>query len=381
MSTIKPIEGKPSFKDIVSQLLILAGVTLTSMFIFSFIGLGLGVLFFDVNIQDFSSFEDLNISGGVVDALKIYQVFSAIGTFLAPAIIVPLILKARPQGFLTMNNNAGLPIYMLVTLLLFFLFPFIEWLIKLNQNLDLPQALNFAEEWMQEKQGELKQLMDAFMEMEGWGDFIANVFVVAILAALAEELFFRGLLQRLFYQWFGKVHLAIVITAILFSAFHMQFYGFIPRMFLGLLFGYLLYWTGTIWVPVFAHFLNNFIGVLVAFLSQKGVMTYNSEQAMDYPSFTIIVSLFLAAIAVFYLRKLSKRKGEKEEQQEEWIKVYTTTDPYKSQIVQGVLESEGIQNVKIDKKDSSYQVFGEIEIYVNPGNAERAQEIILNREL
>ncbi len=76
---------------------------------------------------------------------------------------------------------------------------------------------------------------------------------------------FRGLFQRLFTEWTHRIHLSIWISAILFSAIHFQFYSFLPRLFLGLIFGYLLEYTGTIWIPIVAHFVNNFVGVAVTY--------------------------------------------------------------------------------------------------------------------
>jgi len=93
--------------------------------------------------------------------------------------------------------------------------------------------------------------------------------MVAILPALGEELVFRGVLLRHFREWTKNIHVAIFITAFLFSSVHMQFYGFLPRFLMGVLFGYMLYWSGSIWVPIMAHFINNAAAIVVAFLSTR----------------------------------------------------------------------------------------------------------------
>jgi hypothetical protein len=108
------------------------------------------------------------------------------------------------------------------------------------------------------------------------GGLIVNLLLMALLPALAEELTFRGILQRLIgkkQEDKGIVpHMAIWVTAIVFSAIHMQFYGFIPRMLMGALFGYVFVWTGSLWVPIVMHFVNNGMAVLVYYiLSSKGV--------------------------------------------------------------------------------------------------------------
>lgn len=89
--------------------------------------------------------------------------------------------------------------------------------------------------------------------------------LIALVPAIGEELLFRGVFQRLFTEWFRNIHWGIWISAILFSAIHFQFFGFLPRLFLGVIFGYLLELTSSMWVPIVAHFVNNLTGVIIAF--------------------------------------------------------------------------------------------------------------------
>src|SRR5207344_1198984 len=96
-----------------------------------------------------------------------------------------------------------------------------------------------------------------------------NLFIIAFLPALGEELFFRGMMQKLFSQLTKNNHLAIIITSIIFSAIHLQFYGFLPRMVLGIFLGYLLVWSGSLWLPILAHFVNNASAVLFTFLDNQ----------------------------------------------------------------------------------------------------------------
>jgi hypothetical protein len=101
--------------------------------------------------------------------------------------------------------------------------------------------------------------------------------LIAIIPAIGEELLFRGVLQRIFTEWFKSAHWGIWISAFLFSAIHMQFFGFLPRMFLGLFFGYLLEATGSLWIPILAHFINNLTGVLLSFFVAKNVIPQSSN--------------------------------------------------------------------------------------------------------
>jgi len=123
-----------------------------------------------------------------------------------------------------------------------------------------------------------KVMIEKFMKVDSFGGLMFNIFMIAVLPALGEELMFRGVIQRIFSNWTKNYHWGIWITAFLFSAMHMQFYGFLPRMALGAMFGYLLVWTGTMWVPILAHFVNNLMGVLGYYLIDKGVISKDIEE-------------------------------------------------------------------------------------------------------
>jgi hypothetical protein len=137
---------------------------------------------------------------------------------------------------------------------------------------------------------------------------LLNLFICAALPAIGEEFFFRGTLQQLFNQWFKNKHVAIIVTAFLFSAIHLQFYGFIPRFLLGLYLGYLFVWTGSLWAPIFAHFLHNGISVGIQyFANQQGI-----EPEMNYlltdelPM--LIISIVISTVGIFLLWQLNHSK-------------------------------------------------------------------------
>jgi membrane protease YdiL (CAAX protease family) len=167
--------------------------------------------------------------------------------------------------------------------------PFLNWTVSVNEAMKLPGFLRGIEQWMMDAENEAARLTDVFLKMETWSGFAFGMLMIAILPAFGEELFFRGLLQRLFRDWLKNEHVAIVVVAILFGIFHLQFYGILPRILLGLLLGYLYYWTGSLWVPVFAHFLNNGSAVLVSFLSDRGIIN------MDYEKFGSTDNVFIIA--------------------------------------------------------------------------------------
>jgi membrane protease YdiL (CAAX protease family) len=174
---------------------------------------------------------------------------------------------------------------------------FIEW----NANFTFPDFLKEFGDWALEHERKGEELTKFFTTFNSTGDFLIGVFVIAFLPAIGEELVFRGMLQPEVFRATGNQHLAIWISAIIFSAFHVQFFGFVPRMLLGALFGYLYVWSGHFLIPVVAHFVNNGFSVLMMYLFQKGVITMDMEtpEAVPLPFIAILTVLFAGLMVYF----------------------------------------------------------------------------------
>ncbi|PLX06689.1 MAG: hypothetical protein C0594_06605 [Marinilabiliales bacterium] len=153
------------------------------------------------------------------------------------------------------------------------------------------------------------KLTESFLKVHSIGDFLVNILMIAIIPAIGEELLFRGIIQKLLIEWTRKTWLGIVLTAIIFSAIHFQFYGFIPRFLLGMLFGYLLIWSKNIWLPIFAHFINNGTAVFVAFLISKNSITKEAETVGSTGDSLIygVFSLMICGFLLFLLFKKTHR--------------------------------------------------------------------------
>ena len=150
----------------------------------------------------------------------------------------------------------------MTALSIFLLSPTISLLGLLNQQMELPSFLAPVEAWMREQEASAEAITQMLLAGDGVITLLFNLLVIALMAGITEEFFFRAALQRVIGGWMRSPHLIIWCAAILFSAFHLQFFGFLPRMLLGAYFGYLLYWTRNIWIPVFAHFTNNAVAVI-----------------------------------------------------------------------------------------------------------------------
>jgi hypothetical protein len=226
------------------------------------------------------------------------------GLFLVGPALYLLLVEQNPIQKLGLNQNPYWVNYILIIILMLVCLPGINFTHTLNQALHLPAWLSSTEKWMQEKEDSAKQLTDAFLAMKSYKDLAVNLIMFCFLPALGEELFFRGALFSIIKDWTKKKHLTIFITAFLFSAIHLQFYGFLPRLLLGMGFGYLFVFTGSLWAPIFAHFLNNSMAVIVAFFFYQGKSTIDQD---DFGSVDSLALNVLSIAVTLYLFRVIYR--------------------------------------------------------------------------
>jgi uncharacterized protein len=247
----------------------------------------------------------------VVTAMKAMQIINMAGGLLLPAVLYLWLCSpdAKTTGSFYKPINY-LPI-LLGALLIVFFQPLIGWTSELNSHLSLPKGLSFIENRMKHAETEGEMITEAFLSTTSTSGLLVNIFMVAILPAFAEEILFRGALASLFKDWTKNVHLAVFLSAFIFSAIHMQFYGFLPRFLLGTALGYLFFWSGSLWLPIAAHFTNNFLSVMVEFLFRKGVIHTNSDNfGMDNAAWLIAVSIVGVIGIMYYIYKLTVRGTE-----------------------------------------------------------------------
>jgi hypothetical protein len=156
--------------------------------------------------------------------------------------------------------------------------PFINFTGAINSEMHLPRWFSGIENWMREAEDTAAELTEAFLDVESVGGLLFNLLMIAVLPALGEELLFRGVIQKILTDWTRSAHWGIWISAAMFSALHLQFFGFIPRLLLGALFGYLLVWSGSLWLPILAHFINNAGAVIALYLVDKGAISKTVEE-------------------------------------------------------------------------------------------------------
>jgi len=186
---------------------------------------------------------------------------------------------------------------------------FIEW----NENLQLPGFLSGFENWAKGIENKAVEITMFLTSFDGIGDFLIALLVIAIIPAVGEELVFRGLVQSHLQIISRNIHLAIWVSAFLFSFFHFQFYGFVPRMFLGALFGYLYVWSGNIIYPIIAHFINNGFTLLMVYFYHSGAIEFDIESTESVPVTNVLVSMVVCAVLLYLFDAYFKRKKSNEQ--------------------------------------------------------------------
>jgi len=212
-----------------------------------------------------------------VSNLKILQLIQSVGLYVITPLIFAFLIDRKPFAFLKINRTGRTKSYFWVVLTMCAAIPFINLLGFLNQQVVFPEFLRGLENYFITYEKELADLTEKFLTTSSFNGLIFNLFLIALIPAVGEELLFRGTIQQLIG---GKnnQHLAIWITAFIFSAIHFQFYGFLPRFLLGAFLGYLFFWSKSIWLPIVAHFVNNAIVVIFYFLHINKKITLNIDE-------------------------------------------------------------------------------------------------------
>ncbi|NGM60996.1 CPBP family intramembrane metalloprotease [Sphingobacterium sp. SGG-5] len=236
-----------------------------------------------------------------IGSFSIYALLIAgtLGAFLLPALGLQYLEKYFvyfPQ------QQQSKDVYVVGSLFLFACGPLMQLLAKWNASLSLPASMEVIERWMKTQEESMATLTEQVVMVDSISLLLLNIVVMAVLPAIAEEFYFRGSLMQIVRRAVRNTHLTVWITAIVFSAIHLQFYGFFPRVVLGVFFGYMLVWTQNIWVPVLGHFVNNASVTVMAYYYAKQGKTYQELQNYEnYPIIVYIGSIILTGLFGYWL--------------------------------------------------------------------------------
>ena len=266
-----------------------------------FVGVMLSALVFENSMDEF--FKTGSINPTMVKPMILLQ---AVTTFVG-LILFPIIHITKLEGKSLsplFDNRVHLAQVLLLVALLGLAFPLaISPIMEWNANLKFPSFLQEFEHWAREKENMMEQATKMLTGFNTPGELLVGLFVIALLPAIGEELAFRGMIQSELWRGSNNIHLAVWTSAFIFSAIHVQFFGFVPRLLLGAMFGYLYYWSGNLLVPIVAHFINNaFIVISIYLYNIKAISTDLEEVNVTWS--LVIVAVVVTGALIYQVRNL-----------------------------------------------------------------------------
>jgi len=289
----------------IGQLFILIGLYLIGEYVFLMLAIGLidriypdmNFMAFVTNMNNITSAEQ--VTDRQADALKIYQFITSFGRFVCVALLFIYFSGEKFISYLQLNKKLKFSSAILILLLFFASVSVISLINEWNQNLHFPSSMADVETGMRKMEDQAKIFSDVFLNTASVSGLILNILLIGVLAAVGEEIFFRGLLQNLFLKGIGNAHVAIWLSAFLFSFIHFQFFGFFPRMLLGAMIGYLFYWSGSLWAAILAHFINNTVSVVAYYLVNIQLVDENMAEQSSVVAALVSVPFVILLLIVF----------------------------------------------------------------------------------
>lgn len=285
------------------------GMVLVFASVFSFSGIFISKMIFGVDMMKlYDLMQNAKTDSNSRNALLVFQAIAgSIGTFLVPSLLFPKAIGKFAPTYIRMTQPFKAYYLLFAPLLIILSMPMISWISELNQAIKFPASMADFELSIRNMEDQAKKLTEIMVITNSPAQFFMNLIVVALLPAIAEEFFFRGVVQNFARQCFYNPHIAIWFTAIVFSGIHGQFYGFIPRVVLGALLGYLYLYSGNIWVVVIAHFVNNGLALLGFVLSDiyKDVAIFSDDY--HFPIYVSIISVLATLGLILWMSKLQFR--------------------------------------------------------------------------
>ena len=257
-----------------------------------------------------------------VDAIRILQLVSTFFIFFLPAMATARILDRRPLPWLGYNKLADVRVMGMSVILMALCIPVVGLLSDLNEMIPVPAGMEAIFQSMEEA---YERQVKAMTRMNGWGDYIFSLLVMALGPAIFEETFFRGGMQRILHGMTGRTWSPVIITALVFSAIHFSYFGFIPRVALGIVLGLLYQYSGSLWTSIAAHFLNNAVVVTMIFIyTQRGLSPEKAMEAdapiwIGVPAIAAVVFIFIKYKSLASVVRKERMDPEDKAWEEKWL--------------------------------------------------------------
>ena len=287
------------------QLLMLLGLAVAGLCLASLLALVLVNALYGISMLQFASLAampDQYPHGW--DVLMLYQGLSLAGVG-AGALVLPRLLGQPVASYFSPRRLGAVWWPVAAGLVILCSVPFLSALVSWNAAAHFPGALHGFELWARDKEDQAAGLTKFLTDFNSPGRLLVGLIVIAIVPAVAEELVFRGGVQRCLVAWFGSRHVGVWLAAAIFSAIHVQFFGFVPRFVLGLVLGYLYEWSGNIVVSMAAHFTQNAFQLLLLYLFQNKQLpsSFNPDANVAVPLPAVLASAVLTAALLYWLHK------------------------------------------------------------------------------
>lgn len=288
-------------QPIVSIFYIFLVVAIGFLFIGPLVGLGISSSFYEGDLQ--REIQQAKPDPSVFFPVLVTQAFThLVGLIIIPILYLWFIERKSLSPFFLRETDVT-KIFSIIPVLgvcfLIAISPITEW----NLNFQFPDFLKDFGSWARETEDKFAGLTKLLTTFNSSTEFIIGLFVIAVLPGIGEELVFRGLLQNEFYRGTKNIHIAIWISAFLFSAIHVQFFGFVPRMLLGALFGYLYYWSGNLLIPMVAHFFHNGFTLTMLYLYNQGSTSINMDSEESAPLYLVALCAGVTFVLLYFFRK------------------------------------------------------------------------------
>ena len=237
-----------------------------------------------------------------IDLLRYLLIVQDIALFTIPSIIILRLMSSDSSWKFTEFKMPQLKEIGLVIILTFCIFPITSFTGQLNTTMHLPGWLSGVEHWMTDMETSADSTTDLLIVSKSFWVMMFNLLTIGLITAIGEEFIFRGVFQQIFYNLFKSGHIAIWVTAFLFSAIHLQFFGFIPRFILGLAFGYLYFWSGNLWLPMIAHFVNNAFPVILIYIQGLDKLNTPSDVPLWHQAISLPLPIVIGSLILNYFR-------------------------------------------------------------------------------
>ncbi len=294
-------------RDFLTQFLFSLLIVIGSWLFFQVLSILTGGFIFDIKLNEIGSLISNLDNPTYVNYLKYMQVLSSVGMFVVSSFIIAHLLSSNPLGFLGLTIKPGVLMSALVIALAVIALPMNNFFGYFNANLKLPEFLNGLQNYFELKEGQGERIMESFLGNSSVGGLYINLMIVAVIPALGEELFFRGILQNILVRWIGNKHWGVIITGLTFALVHFQFLSILPRIVQGILLGYLFLWTKSLWYPILAHFVNNAIAVIFYHYYYQEKLG-NGMETIGTPDANIFIAIYsiIGVGLIFYsIKKIS----------------------------------------------------------------------------